>query len=341
VSVSAAATAVEAATAATMEATATYVATTVVAAAGWCAGMVVIASHRGIATEAAAVIVGVRLGVVAARAGEVALHVAAAVISRPVASVLVEAGTALRKVVAVAAVQAGGREGATIGVFRYVVCPAVASGATVEAANRGVVDIVESAAPADVVVGTVVPVMSTTPVAAVEASSEVAEAVVNAAIVADGWAPITGVPEVAAGSIAPVAGCPEGILVRWENPGAIDPLVALVGPGPVAGCPDIAVAGSNGLRIDGDGRGRVANGDEDSGMSLGRSDHKSTCEDRCAEDGANTMGEFHSVPFAVRPSFCPESTGFRGRRRRFLSTSFCGSGTQYIRHRCSGFVAGK
>ncbi len=37
---------------------------------------------------------------------------------------------------------------------------------------------------------------------------------------------------------------------------------------------------------------------------------KSACEDRCAEDGAKTTGEFHSVPLPVGLRFALKLQGF-------------------------------
>ena len=183
--------------------------------------------------------------------------------------------------------------------------------------------------------------MSATPIATVEAGAEVAEAIVNATIVADGGAPVAGVPEVASGAVSPVAGSPEGSGVGRENPGAVYPLVAVIGPGPVAGGPDVAVAGSDGLGVDGDGGGRYSNRDKDTGVSRCGSHEECACEDCYAEDSAKTTGEVHSVPLPVALRLALICKGFADGWRRFLSASLCGSGTQYIRHKCGGFVARK
>ena len=71
---------------------------------------------------------------------------------------------------------------------------------------------------AGVPVGAVIPEVTAVPVAAVEAYAEEAEAVVNAAVVADGRAPVSGVPVVAVGVIAPVAGGPQGSYVGGGYP---------------------------------------------------------------------------------------------------------------------------
>jgi hypothetical protein len=112
---------------------------------------------------------------------------------------------------------------------------------------------VEATTVADVAVGTVVPEATTAPVSAVEADAEVAEAVVDAAVVADDGAPVAGVPVVAVVAVAPVAGGPKCSGIGSSDPCAVDPLIAVGRPGPVAGGPDVAIAGGRRLRVVGDG----------------------------------------------------------------------------------------
>lgn len=102
---------------------------------------------------------------------------------------------------------------------------------------------------ANVAVGAVVPEAAAAPVSAVEAYAEVAEAVVDTAVVANVGAPVACVPEVAAVAVAPVAGGPESAGVGRCDPGARNPLVTVAGPCPVAGGPYIAIAGSGGLVV--------------------------------------------------------------------------------------------
>ena len=85
--------------------------------------------------------------------------------------------------------------------------------------------------------------MASAPVAALVAVAGVAEAVVDAAIVADVLAPIAGVISVRVIRVAPVAGSPECALVRRFNPCARNPVIAVGRPSPVAGGPDVVVAG--------------------------------------------------------------------------------------------------
>src|SRR6185312_8189102 len=85
---------------------------------------------------------------------------------------------------------------------------------------------------------------------AMEADTEVAEAVVDAAVVADFRSPVTGVPEVSGTAVTPPAGCPESAGVGRQNPCAVDPVVAGVRvPGPVDRRPDVAIAGAFGLVV--------------------------------------------------------------------------------------------
>ena len=115
---------------------------------------------------------------------------------------------------------------------------------------------VAEVASAKVDYGAVVEEVAAAPFAAGEADAAVAEAVVDAAVEADVRAPIAVIEAVVAALPAPVGGCPEEANGGGFYPDAGDPVVAaVVGVSPVAGGPDIAVAGAEGLRIDGK-RGR-------------------------------------------------------------------------------------
>src|SRR5579863_1043876 len=87
------------------------------------------------------------------------------------------------------------------------------------------------------------------PVSAAEANSSVAETVVNAAVEADGRAPVSVVPTVRAVSPAPVAGRPEEAHLRGDHPGARHPIVSVVAIRPVTGRPEVIIARANGLFI--------------------------------------------------------------------------------------------
>jgi hypothetical protein len=113
----------------------------------------------------------------------------------------------------------------------------------------------------DVVDRAIVVEMASAPVTALVAVSTIAEAVVDAAIVADVLAPVAGVKPVSVIPVAPVAGGPERALVGSLDPCAGYPLVAVVRrPSPVAGRPQIVVAGSRRLIVVGQRRGRLGIG---------------------------------------------------------------------------------
>jgi len=184
-----------------------------------------------------------------------------------------------------------------------MVGPAVAAGASVKVASVGpVVDVPAAAvSAAETVVAAVVPEVSAMPVAAVETYAEVAEAVVDTAVVADGGTPVAGVPEVAAGAVAPVAGSPKSTDVGRENPGTVDPLISFPVPGPVARSPDVSGTRHDGLSIDGN-RGRSdCNRDKDAGLRGSGREECSTSDDgctqnRCAEKIASFPEEVHCLP---------------------------------------------
>jgi len=140
--------------------------------------------------------------------------------------------------------------------------PARAAGPSIEAADPPVVDVVEVAS-TEVVVPAVVTEVAMIPVAAVEAGAEVAEAIIDPAVVADAPAPVAGIPEVAAAAIAPVSGGPERANIGRLNPGPINPLVALTCPGPIARSPDVAIARDCRLYIHRDNRRSDCNRDKD------------------------------------------------------------------------------
>jgi hypothetical protein len=87
------------------------------------------------------------------------------------------------------------------------------------------------------------------PIAALIAETEVAEAVVDAAIVADVPSPVPAVKAVAVMPETPVAGSPERALVGSLNPGAGHPVITPGRPRPIAGRPKIAVTRSLGLLV--------------------------------------------------------------------------------------------
>jgi hypothetical protein len=168
-----------------------------------------------------------------------------------------------------------------------------ATGTAVEAVVRTVVDV--AAVPSNVVVSTVVPEVAAAPVSAEEAGAEVAEAVVNATVVTDGRAPVACVPKVAASAVTPVARGPESANVGRGDPGAVDPFIAVAGPGPVAGSPFIAVAGGDGLSVDGDDGRRYGN--KDACVSGCGSYEEDASESRGDDRIFEQPGELHQSTF--------------------------------------------
>src|SRR4029077_5217173 len=78
------------------------------------------------------------------------------------------------------------------------------------------------------------------PIPAYEADAGIAEAVINAAVETNGWAPETFIPDVNSIAPAPVAGGPKKADGRRQHPHARHPVVAVRPPSPVARRPDIA-----------------------------------------------------------------------------------------------------
>lgn len=104
------------------------------------------------------------------------------------------------------------------------------------------------------------------PPAAEEANAEVAEAVVDAAIVADCRAPITGVPDVEAVGPTPITGRPKRTDVGRLDPCAGNPVIVagIVVVGPIARRPDQAGLRAGRLHINGQRRRTKSHADEDS-----------------------------------------------------------------------------
>ena len=109
----------------------------------------------------------------------------------------------------------------------------------------------------DVIDRAVVVKMAAAPVAAFVPEAYVAEAVVDAAIVAHVPAPVAAIKAVVVMPEAPVAGGPESALVGSLNPRARYPVIAHWSKGPVAGRPDVVVAGILRLIVIGQGGRRL------------------------------------------------------------------------------------
>jgi hypothetical protein len=111
---------------------------------------------------------------------------------------------------------------------------------------------------ADAVDGAVVIEGVSVPVAAVIAVAGIAEAVVDASVEADVWAPVAAAPSPAIVIPAPVAGGPEGSVVGRGAPCSGDPVIAGGGPVPVTRGPEVVGGGGYGLVVDREwGRGLV------------------------------------------------------------------------------------
>ena len=110
--------------------------------------------------------------------------------------------------------------------------------------------------------GGVVFEVSVMPPATNKANAEVAEPVVDAAVVADVISPVTGVPVVKAAIPPPVAWGPQGANEGRRNPRARDPVVAVWSIGPVTRSPDHAWAGAHRLLINQQRRRSKSNADE-------------------------------------------------------------------------------
>src|SRR5580658_9432230 len=88
-----------------------------------------------------------------------------------------------------------------------------------------------------------------TPVAAEVADADIAEAVINSAVVADVPSPVAGVKAVVAPIPTPIRRRPKRAIVGRFNPRAGNPVVATAPPGPVARGPHIARTGRGRLVV--------------------------------------------------------------------------------------------
>src|SRR5579864_1005136 len=140
---------------------------------------------------------------------------------------------------------------------RAGVHPAISAVVTDAVDRRAVVDdgrVVDVMNHRDIHVGdgTVVEEVSMVPASAFETFSEIAEAVVDPAIEADQWAPITVVENEPSVAPRPVWRSPEEARFGSEDPCARYPIIVIVvvAPCPVPRRPDIAVAGTDRLLVD-------------------------------------------------------------------------------------------
>src|SRR5271156_4911928 len=90
---------------------------------------------------------------------------------------------------------------------------------------------------------------SVVPISASVAHTTVAEAVVDAAVKADGLAPVAFIPGEGIAAPTPIARSPEQARFRRLDPGARHPEVAFIAIPPVAGRPHIADRWNHGLSV--------------------------------------------------------------------------------------------
>src|SRR5579862_517923 len=107
--------------------------------------------------------------------------------------------------------------------------------------------------------------MTVIPAAALEASSEITETIVDASIKSNGRPPIPVIEHEAVSTPAPISGRPEKANFGSHNPCAGHPVIVveIIAPCPVPGCPEISIAGTNGLLIDRQWRRSEADNDAD------------------------------------------------------------------------------
>jgi len=98
--------------------------------------------------------------------------------------------------------------------------------------------------------GTVIEIFAAPPVTAIETRTGIPETVINAAVEAHGWSPISRVPNVEAFLESPVSGCPQKSHFRWKDPSARNPEVTVIAVRPVAGYPDVTDARTDWLHVD-------------------------------------------------------------------------------------------
>ena len=109
---------------------------------------------------------------------------------------------------------------------------------------------------AEVIHGVVVGEVAMIPVAALVSDAAIPEAVIDAAVEADGQPPVSCVPGIRPIIPAPVAGRPQQTGSRRQGPGAGHPIIAGVAIRPITGGPDVAGRRDRRLLIDGQRRRR-------------------------------------------------------------------------------------
>src|ERR1700751_1357219 len=116
--------------------------------------------------------------------------------------------------------------------------------------------------------------VSTAPVAALISDSEIAEAVIDAAVETYVRSPIARVPDIDAITPTPVARSPQHSHSWGNHPCAGHPVVTVLSPGPVTRRPDIVGARTNRLRVHRDHRRRHRDRDARVHVCWGRNRHQ-------------------------------------------------------------------
>jgi hypothetical protein len=117
--------------------------------------------------------------------------------------------------------------------------------------------------------GGVIGKFAAAPLAANEADAHVPESIVHAAVITNVGAPVAVVEYEQAAGPAPIAGRPQSSFIWRRNPGAGNPIIAVVAIGPVAGSPHEAGLRAKRLFIDGKNRRSESYADKDT--CVGRS----------------------------------------------------------------------
>src|SRR5216683_5689808 len=120
----------------------------------------------------------------------------------------------------------------------------------------------------DVVDRTVVVEVSSIPISAFIAGTDIAEAIENPAIETHLWSPVTGIPNISFGLPDPISRSPKHP-DRGEYPGARHPIVSIISIGPISGRPNVTFAWTNWLLVNGQGRRTNLYGDTHSNLCSG------------------------------------------------------------------------
>src|SRR5579863_2932407 len=125
--------------------------------------------------------------------------------------------------------------------------------------------------------------MPVVPATSLEAFSEITKTVVDATIETNMWAPVPIIKNKGTVGPSPIRRCPEESNFWSQDPRAWNPVVVgvIVAPRPVAGSPDVAIAGTERLLIDGQRGWAKPDRDPDLPERCCR-DHHNHCEQDCS-----------------------------------------------------------